>query len=420
MKTNFLKNALHLLSSSVVSQLILLIATPILTRMYLPQDFGELALFVSINTFLAALFTLKYDLSIMLPKSRLKAKTLTILTLSSSSFFSFFLFLLLVILYIFGYLKIEFILLPFVIIIVTLVTIMQQWSARKNNYKIFSYSQVVNAVCNILISLLYQEYFYSGLNGLIIGFAFGYFMSVLFLLVRNRDEFSIRLKRKKILFNSILRLAKNFNRFPRIILPTQLILLSATTFQPILLSFVFSVHEIGLYSLASRLLMVPTILLSSSVGEFFKVKLVDNINQNKAILPFIFTLMKYLVLASLCIFGVLYIGSEFLFDLFFGHNYRESGVIASYLCFGIFAYFITQPYYYLFIAISEEKLGFYMQIFSSLFPLIALFLSGFVFNFYNSILFYSFSILISNLIYMVFIYYAALKYDRKYRESAIA
>lgn len=57
-----------LLSANVVAQVIGLLVYPLLTRMYSPEDFGLLNLFVSISSVLAILSTAEYQYAIVLPR----------------------------------------------------------------------------------------------------------------------------------------------------------------------------------------------------------------------------------------------------------------------------------------------------------------------------------------------------------------
>ncbi len=57
-----------LLSGTLFAQGIGYAIAPILTRLYSPAEFGELALFMRITGFISAVATLRYELAIPLPK----------------------------------------------------------------------------------------------------------------------------------------------------------------------------------------------------------------------------------------------------------------------------------------------------------------------------------------------------------------
>ena len=73
-KSSGVRNFTQLLSANVVAQVIGLVVYPILTRMYAPEDFGLLNLFMSIGGVLAILSTAEYYYAIVLPKEEKDAE----------------------------------------------------------------------------------------------------------------------------------------------------------------------------------------------------------------------------------------------------------------------------------------------------------------------------------------------------------
>ena len=68
------RNAGKLLSANVIAQAIGLLVYPILTRMYAPEDFGLLNLFMSIGGILLLLATADYQNAVVLPKENSRAR----------------------------------------------------------------------------------------------------------------------------------------------------------------------------------------------------------------------------------------------------------------------------------------------------------------------------------------------------------
>lgn len=61
-QSRFRKNILRIASGSTASQVIVIGATPLLTRLYSPEEFSALAVFAAAYAIFVGLFTLKYDL----------------------------------------------------------------------------------------------------------------------------------------------------------------------------------------------------------------------------------------------------------------------------------------------------------------------------------------------------------------------
>ena len=69
-KSSGVRNFTKLLSANVVAQVIGLVVYPILTRIYAPEDFGLLNLFLSIGGILVILSTAEYYNAIVLPEKK--------------------------------------------------------------------------------------------------------------------------------------------------------------------------------------------------------------------------------------------------------------------------------------------------------------------------------------------------------------
>ena len=78
---SFIKNVAKLTAGTTVSQILNIALMPIITRMFLPEAFGDLAVFTSITIMLGSIITLRYELAIVLPKEESKAVNLLSLCL---------------------------------------------------------------------------------------------------------------------------------------------------------------------------------------------------------------------------------------------------------------------------------------------------------------------------------------------------
>jgi len=81
------------MTGTTIAQAIPIAISPILARMYTPEDFGVLALFISISGIFGSIATARYELAIMLPKEDDEAVNITALGIAISFILSFLLFL---------------------------------------------------------------------------------------------------------------------------------------------------------------------------------------------------------------------------------------------------------------------------------------------------------------------------------------
>ncbi len=100
LQNSFFKAVSTLSIGSLISQLIPLAATPLLSRIFSPEDFGLFAVFFALTSIFGVSIAGKYDISILIPKNNADAINLTIFSLILCLAGSFFLF---ISIYIFGF-----------------------------------------------------------------------------------------------------------------------------------------------------------------------------------------------------------------------------------------------------------------------------------------------------------------------------
>ena len=79
--SKFFKNVLAMVSGTTLAQLLPLAVSPLLTRYYTEADFGIMGTITSISDIIAVAICGRYQLAIMLPKSRQKAFSLSVLSI---------------------------------------------------------------------------------------------------------------------------------------------------------------------------------------------------------------------------------------------------------------------------------------------------------------------------------------------------
>ena len=79
--TGFYRNTFTLLKGSFLSQLLPLIISPFLTRLYSPAEFGVLAVFTSISTILGSIINGRYEQALVLVRTKNEAQLITALSL---------------------------------------------------------------------------------------------------------------------------------------------------------------------------------------------------------------------------------------------------------------------------------------------------------------------------------------------------
>ena len=81
--SSFATDVLKLVTGTTFAQIIAILASPLLTRLYGPEAFGFLALFTSITSIIGVIACMRYEMAIMLPKTDEEAANLPALCLLS-------------------------------------------------------------------------------------------------------------------------------------------------------------------------------------------------------------------------------------------------------------------------------------------------------------------------------------------------
>ena len=81
LKSEFNLNVLTLMLGTTIAQAIPIIISPILTRIYSPEEFGSLILFMSIVSILSVIVSLRYEKAIVQPLSDEDAISLVVISM---------------------------------------------------------------------------------------------------------------------------------------------------------------------------------------------------------------------------------------------------------------------------------------------------------------------------------------------------
>jgi len=330
-KNQFTTNVLTLMTGTAIAQAIPIAITPILTRLYTPDDFGLLALFVSLLTIFGSIACGRYELAIILPKDDEDAINIAALGLIITTSLS----ILLLISIVFFNVEIATLLgnhlisvwlylLPVSVFFMGVGNILTYLNVRHENYKDIAKSNIYRAVGMSSIQLS-VGFIKTGVSGLISGQVISQALANYKLIKNIRVNYKI----ESIRVFEMKKMTKRYIDFPKYSILSVLANTLSYNLINILISLYYGVTTLGLYSLGQRLLSVPSALIGTSVGQvFFKEATVEKNNTGSAINTFDATSKKLLIVAIfffLPLYPLLPIG----FDFFFGAEWRVAGEYAQ-------------------------------------------------------------------------------------------
>lgn len=375
-QSEFTKHVLTLISGTGMSQIILIIFSPILTRIYSPEEFGIFALYVGVVTFIASLSAGRYDFAILKPRKYYEAMTLLLLSLflvlivSIISLFTIIIFFdyIVELIKIHEYIFIIYFI-PISILITAIFQILSFWNNRNKNFKLTSYGNISKS---IFISLLQTSSYKIGF-GLIIGQIIGNLISVF---VISKDFVRKDIKNiHRINIKHIKATAIKYKYFPTYNLMHMLVTSVRGNGLIILISLFFGNLTLGFYSLAMRALVVPVSVIGNSVGQVFYQKIASMNAKRIDIYDFSIKTLKIQFFLSIPIFTLIYFISPKLFSFVFGEKWEIAGNYVQALSPYIFFVFILSSISSIAIVLNKQKEMFYFGIIESLL-IISTFIAG--------------------------------------------
>ena len=365
LKGKFVRNLLTLGFGTIIAQLIPILASPLLTRLYSPDQFGLFANFLAILSILLVFYTGKFDLAVILPKQDNEAINIAAL--------SFFLIvcstvITIIFLLLFGGKVVSILnipelynwiwLLPVAGFFSSTYLVINEWYIRKDNFTGLSKNKIVNTSGITIVSLLFGVI---KLNvGLILGQIIGQFLSVSFAL-----KIGFKNDYKRLRFISIRKMkyfAKKYSDFAKLIIPGQFINTIAGQAPVFILTAQFGLVPAGLLAFSDRILGVPMNFIGNSIRDVFKQRAsIDYKNDGNCLR--IYKKVTFSLLAiSIVPFIILFICAPYLFSYIFGVEWLQAGIYARVLSISYLLSFISMPTSWVFVIGEKQKLDFLWQI----------------------------------------------------------
>ncbi len=326
-KSEFSRNVLTLMTGTIIAQAIPIAITPILTRLYTPEDFGLLGLFVAVTAIFGSIANGRYELAIMLPEKDEDAINVAALGILIALCFSITLLIPAIffndqITNLLGNQEIGFWLyfVPFVVLITGLYNVLNYLNTRKKLYKDIAKVNVYKATAMVSVQLGIS-FSKSGAAGLITGRIISQIVANYRLAKNAQQNYDI----KQIKKSEIKRLTKRYIDFPKFSMWAILANSLAYNLTNVLISAYYTVSTLGFYSLAQRMLGMPASLIGSSIGQvYFQEATKEKQETGKAINTFNKTSKKLFIL-SVAMFTPLYFLLPTVFGVVFGVEWRAAG-----------------------------------------------------------------------------------------------
>ncbi|WP_323593460.1 oligosaccharide flippase family protein [Aliarcobacter butzleri] len=373
-KSEFSRNVLTLITGTTIAQAIPIAISPILTRIYTPEDFGLFALYMAIVSIITIIATGRYEMAIILPKEEEDVKSivkLTMILLTTVTFITFLIVLFFnqAITNLFENSEISnwLYFLPISIFLVGLYQVYNYLLIREKNFKSLSVNKIIVSTTNASTQLGYGLMHSNGF-GLLFGNILGYVISIYFII-------KSRVVNKYFLFkdNLIKEVAKEYQNFPKYDVPSILVNVVANQLPLLALGKFFGLGVVGFYSLMYKVLMMPISLLSSTILDVFKQRASEDYNKYGNCKDIYVKTFRSLVLLGIIPFSILGIFAPEIFAFVFGENWKVAGEFAQIMTPMFFLNFIVNPLSYTFFIAKKQKLNLIGQFILLIFTIISIY-----------------------------------------------
>lgn len=311
---------------AVVAQLIPFFMSFILSRLYAPDQFGELGLFLNYAGILIILASARYDLAIVRARSDAEAFALSVLSTGIALAFCCLLWLVAGVSDVLPDNYVSEIPLKYALPVFVLLSVVMQTQTNLLNYyerykaitKVNVSRNVLQAAFRLLLSLAQR------INGLVWGAFAGLAGACLMSLhsLRNVIGQSISPRRVRAV-------ARRYVNFPKYVLPSSLLNTLSTNLPVILFALYFSQEEVGYFTMTTTLLYLPVSLLGSSIGQVFYKK--SAIWEPDRVGDFAWQILRFSGLLSLVAFVIIMAAGRPLFAFLLGDEWRAIGDFATIL-----------------------------------------------------------------------------------------
>lgn len=368
LKSNiFFQNIAVVAGGNATAKLIGIIAAPVITRLYTPEDYGIFSVFLSVIGIAGSLATLRYAVTIPIAKEEkvadniLKLCFLITLTLSLFWFLGIALFG--------NFFLVQFSaeqlqpylwLMPVVFLGKGIYEALNNWAVRARKFRLITRTKISQGISSAGVKI--------GLGA--IGIApMGLFVghiaqeaagitSLFSKLIHLKPAFF-----KTFSWNEIKYAAKRYKKFPLVQSWSQLLLALGAQLPVLLIGAIYGAEVAGIYGLAHGMINLPMDMIGQSVAQVYYAEISKYGKNNPGkVYALSVSIIKKLFWLGLIPVGVLMAFGPLLFSLVFGSEWHDAGLYARYFSFVVLTRFISSPLVSIFNVFEKQGLQLFLNI----------------------------------------------------------
>jgi O-antigen/teichoic acid export membrane protein len=367
-ESEFSRHVLLLFSGTAIAQAVPILISPVLTRIYTPDQFATLGVFTALISILGVISTGKYEFAIMLPEKDDHAKAIAfaacLITLGFGVAIAILIFLFhdsIIVFFNNPDLSLWLYLVPVGIIFTGITQILNFQNNRRKSYRVIANSRIIRSVgtsiINVSFGFLKGSVKFLQSAGLMAGLLAGQLIEIV-VLKNNRTANLVKI-RSSLKTISLKELLKRYANFPKFDVPSEIMVTASIQLPVLLLNRFFERSVVGLYFHAHRILSIPMSMLGSAIGQVLLRQLSECRHDKDKFRELVSKAYRNLILiASVPYVMVAFFGRE-LFSIVFGAAWAEAGVFAQLIAPWLLFNFIGAPLTMIFTVREKQRRMFF-------------------------------------------------------------
>ncbi|MCX7993330.1 MAG: lipopolysaccharide biosynthesis protein [Fimbriimonadales bacterium] len=343
-RNSFARSVFWLAAGTAVAQGLFVLASPLLSRLYTPQQFGEFAAFMATASLLLPLATLRYEAAIPLPEDNRDAAALVLLCLILSCIcgclFSLLLLVPIMMSRVHSLLGLStsiWLWIPVSLVLISAYQTMSFWATRQKEYQRLSQTRIYQGVVGTA-AMFGLGWLNLGTVGLITGE------------IVARSAGAATLARSILSSIAPFKLphlkeqAKRYRRFAFIGLPDALLGAAVLHMSPLLILTLFGGTEAGWFGVVNRLISAPVGLVGYAAAQAFLGHAAATYRQGESMADLTFDTLRWLAsrfLVPFIVFGMILIPIGIL--TLYAPQWHAAAWLAIPVCLGQLGGLIVSP-----------------------------------------------------------------------------
>ena len=331
MSGSFKQKVIQVASGAVLGQGLVIVSTPVLTRLYGTEQFGDWTLFTSTLGIVAAVGAWRLESALPIPKDEAEAQTVLGLCLSVVLFNALLLAGLIAVAGhafaawlrdpgLYRYLW----LLPLALIGEGFTRVLMQWALRVGAFKEVARVRFSKAAAQVFLQVLCFKW---GSLGLVLGDTGGRLSGCVRL---GSVPWRAGVRPSQWRLKGMLAMLSRFRRFPLLGNATTFVNVLNRMLPALLMARLFGRADVGLYGLAFRVMALPGIFIAEAMAQVYLSEFARIHREDpKALMSIFWATIRRMMILGMPAVGFIALLGPFAIRLVYGDAYAEAGVLLA-------------------------------------------------------------------------------------------